>query len=248
MFRVLSHVGRSSTQCVSYAPLWERIVEYGKKRFAVGAPRRSPVLVLDLGQVISILTYNPTNNIMSGPTPLSEGMWSWELHKRVALTTADSMIRYRLIHPDKETRPFAKRLHRYAAASSLASSSTSGSDTEDGLAHERDMIRLEMLKWKLSVERMLGSARNLERQRETYVKRAEQTGESLRVWDMQIGSWLVVSKTDELRQTLEEEKVLLATRRRERDRMIKCDEVAAKVTARGKSRQELDEWVSRWTP
>jgi hypothetical protein len=37
------------------------------------------------------------------------------------------------------------------------------------------------------------------------------------------------------------EKVLLATRRRERDRMIKCDEVAAKVTARGKSRQELDE-------
>jgi hypothetical protein len=50
-----------------------------------------------------------------------------------------------------------------------------------------------------------------------------------------------VSKTDELRQTLEEEKVLLATRRRERDRMIKCDEVAAKVTARGKNRQELDE-------
>lgn len=40
------------------------------------------------------------------------------------------------------------------------------------------MIRLEMLKWKLSVERMLGSARNLERQRETYIKRAEQTGES----------------------------------------------------------------------
>jgi hypothetical protein len=109
------------------------------------------------------------------------------------------------------------------------------------------MIRFEMLKWKLSVERMLGSARNLERQRETYVKRAEQTGESLRVCDMQIWGWLVVSKTDELRQTLEEEKVLLATRRRERDRMIKCDEVAAKVTARGKSRQELDEWVLRGT-
>jgi hypothetical protein len=42
------------------------------------------------------------------------------------------------------------------------------------------MIRLEMLKWKLSVERMLGSARNLERQRETYIKRAEQTGEPFR--------------------------------------------------------------------
>ena len=55
-----------------------------------------------------------------------------------------------------------------------------------------------------------------------------------------------MSRTDELRQTLEEEKLLLATRRRERDRMIRCDEVAAKVTARGKSRQELDEWVPRF--
>jgi hypothetical protein len=174
-------------------------------------------------------------------------MWSWIVRKRVALTFTDSMIRYRLIHPDKETRPFAKRLHRYAAASSLASTSTSESDAEDGLAHERDMIRLEMLKWKLSVERMLGSARNLERQRETYAKRAEQTGGSSHVCDIQIGGWLEVSKTDELRQTLEEEKVLLATRRRERDRMIKCDEVAAKVTARGKSRQELDEWALRGT-
>jgi hypothetical protein len=50
-----------------------------------------------------------------------------------------------------------------------------------------------------------------------------------------------VSKTEVLRQTLEEEKTLLETRRRERDRMIKCDEVAAKVTARGRNRQELDE-------
>jgi len=98
------------------------------------------------------------------------------------LTPADSMIRYRLIHPDKETRPFAKRLHRYAAASSSPSSSTN-TEGEDGLAHERDMIRLEMMKWKLSVERMMGSARNLERQRETYIKRAEQTSEfALRVW------------------------------------------------------------------
>jgi hypothetical protein len=122
----------------------------------------------------------PTTINMSGPTPLSEGKSSNETYKSVTLTSADSMIRYRLIHPDKETRPFAKRLHRYAAASSLASSSTSESDAEDALAHERDMIRLETLKWKLSVERMLGSARNLERQRENYVKRAEQTGESSR--------------------------------------------------------------------
>lgn len=54
----------------------------------------------------------------------------------------------------------------------------------------------------------------------------------------------VVNKTGSLRQTLDEEQVLLATRRRERDRMIKCDEVAAKITARGKNRQELDEYVS----
>jgi len=122
---------------------------------------------------------------MSGPTPLSEGE---HLKQKLdsSLISTDSMIRYRLIHPDKETRPFAKRLHRYAAASSLASSSTSESDAGDGLAHERDMIRLEMLKWKSSVERMLGSARNLERQRETYVKRAEQTGKSFHIWGDQI--------------------------------------------------------------
>lgn len=36
---------------------------------------------------------------------------------------------------------------------------------------------------------------------------------------------------------------MLETRRRERDRQIKCDEIAAKITARGKNRQELDEYV-----
>jgi hypothetical protein len=79
------------------------------------------------------------------------------------------------MHPDKDIRPFAKRLHRYAASSSLANSDA---ESEDGQSHERDMIRLEMIKWKLSVERMMGSARNLERQRETYIKRTEQTGGS----------------------------------------------------------------------
>lgn len=144
------------------------------------------------------------------------------------------------MHADKEIRPFAKRLHRYAAYSSLAHS-----DSESGVqSHERDMIRLEMIKWKLSVERMMGSARNLERQRETYIKRTEQTGKSyFLLWSLDLSADAVVSKTDELRQTLEEEKVLLATRRRERDRMIKCDEVAAKLTARGKNKQELDEYV-----
>lgn len=51
----------------------------------------------------------------------------------------------------------------------------------------------------------------------------------------------VVNKTESLKKTLEEEQGLLETRRRERDRMIKCDEIAAKIASRGRNRQELDE-------
>lgn len=39
------------------------------------------------------------------------------------------------------------------------------------------MIQLEVMKWKLGVERIMASVRNLERQRETYLRRAEETGE-----------------------------------------------------------------------
>ena len=38
------------------------------------------------------------------------------------------------------------------------------------------MVRLELLKWRASIERILGSVANLERQNGVYHKRAEETG------------------------------------------------------------------------
>ena len=51
----------------------------------------------------------------------------------------------------------------------------------------------------------------------------------------------IVEKTAEMKITLEREKVLLAQKQEERDQMIKCDEVAKKIKARGHTRAELDE-------
>jgi hypothetical protein len=42
---------------------------------------------------------------------------------------------------------------------------------------EKELIQLEMMKWRIGVERIMASVRNLERQRATYVRRAEETGE-----------------------------------------------------------------------
>lgn len=82
------------------------------------------------------------------------------------------------MHPDKDLRPLAKRLNRYAAVTSSSTSASTQPEDAD-IDNEREMIRLEALKWKMQVERMLGSVNTLNRQRETYIKRAEQTGESL---------------------------------------------------------------------
>jgi hypothetical protein len=90
----------------------------------------------------------------------------------------DGINRYRIMHPDKDLRPLAKRLNRYAAVTSSSSSASTQPEGAD-IENERDMIRLEALKWKMQVERMLGSVNTLNRQRDTYIKRAEQTGESL---------------------------------------------------------------------
>jgi hypothetical protein len=113
---------------------------------------------------------------MSGLVPLPEGQLIGDV-ALLKLTRAENLIRYRIMHSDKELRPLAKRLHRYAASSSTLP--TSDTDNDDDKSHERDMIRMEMLKWKMQIERMLGSVKNLDRQRETYIKRAEETGEYL---------------------------------------------------------------------
>jgi hypothetical protein len=49
------------------------------------------------------------------------------------------------------------------------------------------------------------------------------------------------AKTESLKRVLEEEKVLLKTKLRERDHQIECDAIALKVSARGKTMSQLDE-------
>lgn len=115
------------------------------------------------------------SNTMPAPTPLSEGTQSLpcpESTTRLHTDGVDAIGRFRIIHPDKDSRPLARRLHRYAAA-------TSSDAVSADLDHEREMIRLEAMKWKLGVERVLGSVKNLERQRGTYQARAEETGMSV---------------------------------------------------------------------
>jgi hypothetical protein len=48
---------------------------------------------------------------------------------------------------------------------------------EEDAELEREMTRLEVLKWKAMVERIMASSRNLARQGERYRKRAEETCE-----------------------------------------------------------------------
>ena len=50
-----------------------------------------------------------------------------------------------------------------------------------------------------------------------------------------------MERTEKLRTTLGEEKGLLEGKRRERDWLVRCDEVAGRIIARGASRSELDE-------
>lgn len=102
------------------------------------------------------------------------------------------------------------------------------------------MLRLELLKWRVSVERIMGSVSNLERQKAVYVKRAEETGTSDRQVRPANG---IADGTERLRATLEDEKALLEGKRRERDWLVRCDEVAGRISARGSTRADLDEWA-----
>lgn len=46
-----------------------------------------------------------------------------------------------------------------------------------------------------------------------------------------------------LQNTLQEEKELLKTKLAERERQVRCDEVYGKITARPKTKVELEEYV-----
>lgn len=48
------------------------------------------------------------------------------------------------------------------------------------------------------------------------------------------------AETEALKESLKADQALLQSKRRERDHLIKCDEVAAKITSRGKTRAELE--------
>jgi hypothetical protein len=54
---------------------------------------------------------------------------------------------------------------------------------------------------------------------------------------------LEAAQAQALESTLEEEKRLLVVKLKERDHMIRCDEVYAKITSRPRTKEELKEWV-----
>lgn len=52
---------------------------------------------------------------------------------------------------------------------------------------------------------------------------------------------MIVARTEELRIALQNEKLVLERKLRDREGMLKCDVVARKITSKGKSRADLDE-------
>ncbi|RSH94997.1 hypothetical protein EHS25_000082 [Saitozyma podzolica] len=156
---------------------------------------------------------------MSGPDrrPLSE----------------DALNRFRITHPDRDLRPLLRRLHRLPHLSKTspnddAPNTDDSSSAAEEHAREREMVRMEVYKWRAGIERVMGSAANLGRQREVYLRRAEETA----------------ARTEQLRETLLEEKALLGKKLRERDHRLQCDEVAKRIIDKGRSRQQLDEQIA----
>ncbi|KAK4687690.1 hypothetical protein P7C73_g2432, partial [Tremellales sp. Uapishka_1] len=124
----------------------------------------------------------------------------------------EQLNRFRIVHNDKDLRPLLRRLHRLPV------------DDDD----EKDMLRIELLKWRSGIERLIGSVRNLERQKAVYMKKAQET----------------VQYTESVTNTLREEQGLLVQRQRERDQHIKCDEIAGKIRSRTRTRKELDDEIA----
>lgn len=119
--------------------------------------------------------------------PLSEGQTPHTPNLAPIDPSTDALNRFRITHSDRDLRPLLRRLHRFPHLRTIPpgpnAPSEEGADeppighSEPDVDRERDMIRMELLKWRAGVERMLGSVRNLERQRATYVRRAAETGQ-----------------------------------------------------------------------
>ena len=92
---------------------------------------------------------------------------------------SDALNRFRITHSDRDLRPLLRRLNRLPHVTSQQRADTESDPNAD---HENDtgmeMLRLELMKWRVSIERVMGSVANLERQRDVYRKRAEETGET----------------------------------------------------------------------
>ncbi|WVQ93169.1 hypothetical protein IAU59_000233 [Kwoniella sp. CBS 9459] len=145
----------------------------------------------------------------------------------------DALNRYRITHSDRDLKPLIRRIHRLPllADALSASGSSTGEGHEDvnvELELERELIKMELFKWRAGVERVVGSISNLERQTEVYRRQAQAT----------------VEQTEQLRQTLAKEKEELERKKKWREHQVRCDEIARRISARGKSRAELDEQIS----
>ena len=93
---------------------------------------------------------------------------------------ADAINRYRITHPDRDLRPLLRRIHQLPLINGSSIDATEqDDDTKEQNKMEVEMTRIELYKWKATVERLLASARNLDRQAEKYRKGAEETGMSL---------------------------------------------------------------------
>jgi phosphatidylinositol glycan class S len=97
---------------------------------------------------------------------------------------ADALNRYRITHPDKELRALLRRIYLLPGLGATTPTDDEGvihgGTSEGGEADaemEREITRIEVLKWKASVERVMASAKNLGRQGERYRQRAEETCE-----------------------------------------------------------------------
>ena len=159
---------------------------------------------------------------------------------------SDAYNHFRITHPDRELRPIIRRIHRLATSSVPSSSQeggqtdgeSSGNGLEEGYdeAHERDLVRLDLQRWKSTIERVLGSVSTLESQTEMYKLDIQKTSELCTRNDLTTGA-----RTEMSRSALEEEKEVLKRKRKERDEMVECDKITKKIKARGKTRSQLEE-------
>ncbi|BEI84382.1 hypothetical protein CcaverHIS002_0409860 [Cutaneotrichosporon cavernicola] len=128
----------------------------------------------------------------------------------------NALNRFRITHPD-QTRSLARRLNRLPHLPQTNLEAKNDAETEVEIA------RLEAQRWKFGVERTLATVAALDRQRDEYTSKTADT----------------VSRTEELRRIIAAEKEQLAREQAERDYRMRCDDVARKIQARGKTRAEL---------